>query len=354
MIAALNEAEPAVFALMDYWTFVGWFALKRRLAQPGAPVLTKTVFPGIELRLSAPMPARLNAHVIFCDRIEDQLLRNFLSELRLEWVDQPLSDHSLKAYTRYVGSDLLAKHGAKKNEIDADDAKALELGHKIAELKVETYKSAIKNVPNGMAIGFMPFTTNDGLRSVDVMKHYAYAISLFAASPIFETRDEATWNALVGRRTEGNAKFFDAFKEAMRGVPRLPVSGSDAHQFVGDGTNDARGYGDYPSGRVTWIKADPSWEGLKQAIREPEKRCFIGALPPKVVRVRDNKTFYIDRIELAKVSGSTLQDQWFNGVSLPLNTDLVAIIGNKGSGKSALADVVAVLAIRRMGSTSRF
>ncbi len=49
MIAALNAAEPAVFALMDYWTFDGWLALKRRLGETGAPTLTKTVFPGIEL-----------------------------------------------------------------------------------------------------------------------------------------------------------------------------------------------------------------------------------------------------------------------------------------------------------------
>ena len=37
MIAALNAAQPDVFALMDYWTFDGWFALKRRLAQVSAP-----------------------------------------------------------------------------------------------------------------------------------------------------------------------------------------------------------------------------------------------------------------------------------------------------------------------------
>lgn len=29
MIAALNAAEPAAFALKDYWTFDGWLALKR-------------------------------------------------------------------------------------------------------------------------------------------------------------------------------------------------------------------------------------------------------------------------------------------------------------------------------------
>lgn len=39
MIAAINAAEPAVFVLMDYWTFDGWFALKHRLKEPGAPQL---------------------------------------------------------------------------------------------------------------------------------------------------------------------------------------------------------------------------------------------------------------------------------------------------------------------------
>ena len=62
MIAALNAATPAVFALMDYWTFDGWFALKQRLKEPGAPKLTKTVFPRIELSLMATMPARLKTH----------------------------------------------------------------------------------------------------------------------------------------------------------------------------------------------------------------------------------------------------------------------------------------------------
>lgn len=343
MVVAMNKAKPAVFALMDYWSFDGWFALKRRLAQPVAPNIEKTVFPGIELRLCAPMAGRLNAHAIFSDQIDDQLLKNFLSKLTLELVDQPLSKHGLIAYARRVTGDMLAKHGFKKTDVDTDEVKALDAGYRIAEIKAESYKAAIKAVPDGMAIGFMPFTTNDGLGHVDVMNHYAYAMSLFESSPIFEARDDATWHAFVGRRTDANTKFFDAFQEALGHVPRLPVSGSDAHQFTGDGTNNARGYGDYPSGRVTWIKADPTWEGLRQAVREPEKRCYIGPIPPKLARVRDQKTFYIDRIELEKMPGSALADKWFDGVNLPLNTDLVAIIGNKGSGKSALADVVAVL-----------
>jgi hypothetical protein len=51
MIVSLNAAQPAVFALMDYWNFDGWLALKDRLAQGDAPKLEKTIFPAIELRL---------------------------------------------------------------------------------------------------------------------------------------------------------------------------------------------------------------------------------------------------------------------------------------------------------------
>ena len=58
MIGALNIAAPAAYALMDYWTFDGWFKLKTRRTEAGAPILLKTVFPGIELRLAAPMTGR--------------------------------------------------------------------------------------------------------------------------------------------------------------------------------------------------------------------------------------------------------------------------------------------------------
>ena len=94
MIHALNKAKPAVFALMDYWTFDGWFALQARLGQPGAPKLTKTVFPGIELRIAAPR-GRLNAHAIFSDKVSDQILIDFKSSLKMEITDNCLSNSAL-------------------------------------------------------------------------------------------------------------------------------------------------------------------------------------------------------------------------------------------------------------------
>jgi ABC-type lipoprotein export system ATPase subunit len=343
MIAALNAAEPAVYGLMDYWTFEGWFALKRRLTQSGAPQLNKRVFPGIELRLAAPTSCRLNAHVLFSDKVVDQVLHDFKSALQVEIVSRPLSDNSLVALARQVGEDKLRLHGFKKTEVDSDQQRALLAGAMIAEINCESYKSAIDKVPNGQAIGFMPYDTSDGLSEVKWQDHYAYFLGLFNSSPIFETRSIDLRGAFVGEETVGNLKWIKSFQCDL-GSPRLAVSGSDAHRFIGEsGNNDKRGYGDFPSSKATWVKADPTFLGLLHAIKEPAKRSFIGERPPKLLEVDQNKTYFIERVEVRKNTGSPVHDEWLSNCNLSLNPDLIAIIGNKGSGKSALADVIALL-----------
>lgn len=344
MIEAMNAAEPAVFAIMDYWTFDGWLALRRRLKDDGAPVLKKLVLPGIELRLAAPMKGRLNAHVLFSNEVEDQVLLDFKSALLVELVGRPLSDSALREVARTVGEDKLKHHGFKKAEVDTSDDKALLAGAVIAEVNADSYREAIRKVPREHAIGFMPFNTNDGLAEVEWKEHYAYVMNLFQTSPIFETRDVDLHGAFSGEQTEGNAKYFKNFQASLKNLPRLAVSGSDAHCFVAPSeSNDKRGYGDFPSGKKTWIKADPTFRGLKQAILEPAKRSYIGDKPPKVLEVESNKTYYIDSIEITKTGEKAGVGRWLHGCDIPLNPDLVAIIGNKGSGKSALADVIAML-----------
>lgn len=344
MIEALNLAEPAVFALMDYWTFDGWFALRRRLKEQDSPKLFKTVFPGIELRLMAPMKARLNAHVLFSDKVEDQTLLDFKSELLVESVNRPLSNASLIQLARMVSDDKLNHHGFKKIDIDKNDEKALLAGSTIAEINCDSFKKAIDKVPNGQAIGFMPYDTNDGLADIAWRDNYAFFFGLMKISTIFESRNHDVRQLFVGEITPANEKFIHKFQHALGNVPRLIVSGSDAHCFTGvKGDNDRRGYGDFPSGKATWIKADPSFCGLLQAIMEPAKRSFIGERPDKQIEISGNKTFFIDKVTIFKSPLATNVGSWLGGTSLPLNPDLVAIIGNKGSGKSALADVIALL-----------
>ena len=343
MIHALNNAEPEVFAIMDYWTFDGWFKLQNRLKEHDSPKLEKTVFPGIELRLVAPMDGRLNAHVIFSNKIEKQILDDFKSALKIAIIERPLSDSALMHLARQTGEDKLSKHGFQKNDIENKDDKALKAGSTIAEITMESYKQAISKVPNNHAMGFMPFDTNDGLDDVEWADHYAYTMTLFQSSPIFETRDFDKRCAFVGEKTNKNSKYFNNFQSALKNIPRLAVSGSDAHCFIGEQGNDnKRGYGDFPSNKKTWIKAEPTFKGLQQAILEPAKRSYIGEKPPKLNEIELNKTFYIDSVKVKK-TGTKPVGQWLDGCEIPLNPDLIAIIGNKGSGKSALADVIAML-----------
>ncbi len=295
MIIAINKATPVVFALMDYWTFDGWLALKKRLKETGAPKLEKLVLPGIELRLVSPTTYRLNAHVIFSNEISDQDLFDFKGHLQLRLVNKPLSDEALRQLAKTADTDILKSHGTSKEKVKNDDNLALTIGSKLAEIATDSYQEAIKQVPGNFAIGFMPWDTYNGLKDADWVTHYSYVKSLMWSSTIFETRKESTWGAFVGQKLPENQTFYDAFREALDYEPKLAVSGSDAHKIAD--------YGLFPNSKPTWIKADPSWLGLLQAIKEPAKRSFIGEIPPKIKTVDANKSFFIDKVSVIKNNG---------------------------------------------------
>lgn len=103
-----------------------------------------------------------------------------------------------------------------------------------------------------------------------------------------------------------------------------------------------------------WIKADPTFKGLLQVLQEPEDRICIGVEPPKLRLVRETPTRFIRAIHIEKIPGSSLAEEWFGNVSIPLSPDLVAIIGNKGSGKSALADIIGLLGASKQESQFSF
>lgn len=92
-----------------------------------------------------------------------------------------------------------------------------------------------------------------------------------------------------------------------------------------------------------WIKADPTFEGLKQILNEPKERVFIGETPPILGRVHNNKTKYIKSVFINKKEDSGLDEIWFTDIKIDLNPELVAIIGNKGNGKSALTDIIGLV-----------
>lgn len=93
----------------------------------------------------------------------------------------------------------------------------------------------------------------------------------------------------------------------------------------------------------TWMKADPTFEGLKQVINEPE-RVFVGDLPDLLRKIKMTPQNFITRLYIDKKEDSTIDEVWYNKTEINLNPGLVAIIGNKGSGKSAIADITSLCA----------
>jgi ABC-type lipoprotein export system ATPase subunit len=94
----------------------------------------------------------------------------------------------------------------------------------------------------------------------------------------------------------------------------------------------------------TWIKADPTMLGLKQIIYEPDCRVCLDKEPEVSKRVRENKIKYINSLHLSnKLGCKAKRGIWFKDVELVFNKELVAIIGNKGSGKSAISDIIGLL-----------
>jgi ABC-type lipoprotein export system ATPase subunit len=118
------------------------------------------------------------------------------------------------------------------------------------------------------------------------------------------------------------------------------IKGSDSHN-VNDELGKLKDRNSTPTDKYCWIKADPTFNGLRQIINEPEDRVHIGRLPPKMEEVQQNSTRYLSRVHIRKTSDANIDNIWFDN-QIPLNFDMVAIIGNKGTGKSALADVLAL------------
>ncbi len=95
-------------------------------------------------------------------------------------------------------------------------------------------------------------------------------------------------------------------------------------------SSDAKSLADVGRNNL-WIKADPTFEGLKQIIYEPDERVYIGEEPPRK----------IERDKIIKSITISNSNNWFENKPILLNEGLVSIIGGKGTGKTAILDLIA-------------
>jgi energy-coupling factor transporter ATP-binding protein EcfA2 len=346
--------EIAVIALTDYFTIDGYRKIKEEyLAKPAklAELFTPgeidaiqriRVLPNIEFRLNKLIgPNRVNAHVIFSDEVSIRdIEENFLHDLEFTYEAEPQSTalkRKLKVENlRELGEKLIAEHAKFKDLGDGiyvgmmnavmDDDKVIEcLADKRFRDKFLFCVVSDEDLPR------LAWDAQDHLTRKVLLQR---SDALFSGNP--KTR---SWALARSPYADGEDHFI---KEFMSLKPCL--HGSDSHAFHEIGHPCAmRGKKGHvcdpskPEGcelRYCWIKADTTFEGLRQVLHEPADRVFIGPTAPD----------YHDQARV--ISSVTLSDSqgWFAEVEIPLNGGMVSIIGQKGSGKSALADLIAYAA----------
>lgn len=124
------------------------------------------------------------------------------------------------------------------------------------------------------------------------------------------------------------SKDVDSYQKAKKkltiaGVNDLLLDCSDSHHNLNSDDKDRLGNCN------TWIKADTTFEGLKQIIYEPDDRLCISEVKP------DAKESY------QVISKVILNEVGFWQQELLLNPNLNAIIGGRSTGKSTLLSCIA-------------
>lgn len=336
-LEALPE-EFKVLGINDY-LFVDGYERILRHKQQGRLANIELLLPVVELRLDKfggvlesgpdgylPSPwSRINLHVIF-DQVDPALIREqFMPALSRRYVLTPGASGQWGGVLTRENLITLGKAVILSMPL-ADQAKALsplKVGFNNLNISYDDLKDALNNPllagKHLIAIGKSEW---DSLRwndhtIADKKTVINEADLVFTASPNPEAYVRAR-NALKGANVKANL-----------------LDCSDAHSLSSESVKDRIG------NCFTWIKADSTFQGLLQAIQEFDDRVFVGDNPPKRQIVEQNKTKFISTVKVAKKNGSTLSEPWFD-VNIPLNPDLVAIIGNKGSGKSALSDIIAL------------
>lgn len=302
------------------------------------------ILPVIEFRLKKfaghKQFKRINFHVIFSDEVTPDLIQNqFLNTLTGEYHLTPGVDKSM--WNGAVTPDSLIDLG---NKIKAS-VPAEQLIHYGSDLE-EGFNNL--NLDEKSVIDRLKDSTYFKGKFLFAIGKTEWDALPWSDGSIAEKKDVINKAHIVFTASENVAAFKNAkSKLSEQKVNDLLLDCSDSH-YNSDSTDKDR-----IGNCFTWIKADHTFDGLKQIVNEPD-RVFIGDIPEIISRVNANKTKYIDALKVDRVADYKLQEEWFNATEIILNHELVAIIGNKGNGKSAIADVIGLLGNTKNGEHFSF
>lgn len=311
-----------VLGITDYNSIDNY---KKVISDNRLPDSIKLILPNVEMRLTVlGRRSPVNIHFIFDPQIVGDLDERFFSKLNFDNGDT-VYNATKDGLTRMgwaekpdcASNDEARIEGSKKFLVDKKDID--EIFKKDPDLKAHT----LILIANGSQDGASGLSFGDDQAQIAAFKKSIYRM----ADAIFSAND-GDIEYFLGKRADSPERI-----EELYGSLMPCVHGSDAHCLERLFEPDRKKY--------CWIKADSTFGGLKQSFNEPEERVFIGEEPSLFSLIRSNKTKYIDKIEIRAINGyNNPSNKWFDN-EITFNKELVAIIGNKGNGKSAITDTIA-------------
>lgn len=329
---AINK-EISAIGITDYFSIEGYRKLKMEYLEKEnklkeffteeeiEKIKQILILPNIEFRLNKLVGQnRINFHVIFSNNVSLRNIKeNFLHELDFVYEGSPQSrDEKWKLKIdnlRTLGKKLKEEHSKFTPKDD------LFVGMMNAVVDDSQIVDILNNKPSIFKGNFLiGVPIDEDLSEIDWNKqdHNVKKVIIQKLDFLFSSNNNTRkWAlGLKHEKVEGFIKEFKGLKPC--------IWGSDAHSYKKLFEPDLK--------RYTWIKANPTFEGLKQIIYEPEERIYIGEEPPTKL----DKSKIIKSITIDNSNG------WFeDGKSFEFNEDFVSIIGGKGTGKTALFDLIA-------------
>ncbi|MET4751215.1 energy-coupling factor transporter ATP-binding protein EcfA2 [Bradyrhizobium sp. RT11b] len=313
-LTALEQVAPVIeaIAVTDYYVTDTYEEVLRQKAAGRLPD-AKLVFPNVELRLDVATAKGgfVNLHLFVSPEDPQHLdeLRRLLSRLQFN-VMQDRFD-----CTR---TDLI-RLGKKADPSITDERAALAYGANQFKVNFQKLREvfsesgwAKKNILIAVAGGATDGTSGVREAADQTIRREieGFAHVIFAGSPA----QREFW---LGQRDLGPDEI-----RARYGGLKPCLHGSDAHKL----DDVASPFGN----RFSWIKGGLEFDALRQACIDPEGRAYVGEQPPGSAMPSQ----VISHVQIGDADWAATPD-------IPLNHGLVAIIGARGSGKTALADVIA-------------
>lgn len=314
----------AVLGVTDYF-FIDGYRKLRELRASGKLQNFDLLLPNVELRLGTFIPKRsdgsqmrrLNFHVIFSDELSpDVIQQQFINALHFQIEGHPEDKRGQRNVTRQAIEEAgrLVKPFQPAFSGDTDFV----AGCKVITFDVNEARDVLQR---GCFVGkYLLFLASENWDQISWNgQDYLTRKNLLQSSHGLFCGQSSTISWCLGRLSDMTPEQFITEFGALKPC----VHGSDAHTIAKICKPD--------DDKFCWVKADPTFEGLKQIVYEPSDRVYIGPSAPLYY----DESRVISSVILTNASG------WFDETELPLNVGLVSIIGQKGSGKSALAELIA-------------